>query len=213
ILILGEILPKALFQQKADSWVRRLAPAVWAASILFYPFVWFMSKATLAVSHFLKQEGEVRPLVTREELQLLLREEGERSDINPLEQAMIRRIFRFPTTKVREAMIPLVEVVALEETCTVEEAIASVRRENYSRYPVYRNRVDNIVGMWTISWGFCIVLISLERKGRGKTSGLISAPSPFFRRRNRSMNCWWRCSEARKPWPQWWTNTEGPWAL
>lgn len=147
ILILGEILPKALFQQKADSWVRKLIPPIWVASILLYPFVWFMSKAALAVSRFLKQEGEVRPMVTREELQLLLREEGGRSDINPLEQAMIRRIFRFPATKVREAMIPLVEVVALEESCSVEEAIASVRRENYSRYPVYRYRVDNIVGI------------------------------------------------------------------
>ena len=173
ILILGEILPKALFQQKADSWVRRLVPAIWAASILLYPLVWFMSKATLAVSHFLKQEGEVRPLVTREELQLLLREEGERSDINPLEQAMIRRIFRFPTTKVREAMIPLVEVVALEESCTVEEAIASVRRENYSRYPVYRDRVDNIVGIL-----YSLDLLGAE--GEGKNIRPYIRPISFF---------------------------------
>ena len=173
ILILGEILPKALFQQKADSWVRKLVPAVWAASILLYPFVWFMSKATLAVSRFLKQEGEVRPMVTREELQLLLREEGGRSDINPLEQAMIRRIFRFPTTKVREAMIPLVEVVALEESCAVEEAIASVRRENYSRYPVYRHRVDNIAGIL-----YSLDLLGAE--GEGKTIQPYIRPISYF---------------------------------
>jgi putative hemolysin len=173
ILILGEILPKALFQQKADAWVRKLVPAVWAASVLLYPFVWFMSKATHAISRFLKQEGEVRPLVTREELQLLLREEGGQSDINPLEKAMIRRIFRFPTTKVREAMIPLVEVVALEDTCTVAEAIASVRRENYSRYPVYRDRVDNIVG----------ILYSLDLLGaeeEGETIRPYIRPISFF---------------------------------
>ena len=147
VLIFGEILPKTLFQQKADRWVRKIVPAIWVVSLPLYPFVWLMSKATQAVSRLLKQEGEVRPLVTREELQLLLREEGGRSDINPLERDLIRRIFRFSTTRVKEAMIPLVDMVALEETGTVEEAIASVRQENYSRYPVYRDRVDNVVGI------------------------------------------------------------------
>ena len=147
ILIFGEILPKALFQQKADSWVRWIVPVIWAVSLVLYPFVWIMSKATQSISRFLKQEAEVRPLVTREELQLLLREEGGKSDINALEMEMIRRILRFSATRVKEVMIPLVDVVALEETCSVEEAIASVRQENYSRYPVYRDRVDNIVGI------------------------------------------------------------------
>jgi putative hemolysin len=147
VLIFGEILPKTLFQQKADSWVRKIVPVIWAVSLILYPLVWLMSKATQSISRFLKQEGEVRPLVTREELQLLLREEGGQSDINSMELEMIRRIFRFSATKVKEVMIPLVDVVALEETCSVEEAIASVRQENYSRYPVYRDRVDNIVGI------------------------------------------------------------------
>lgn len=147
ILIFGEIFPKTLFQQKADPWVRKIVPVIWVISLPLYPFVWLMSRATQAVSRMLRQEGEVRPLVTREELQLLLREEGGRSDINPLERDMIRRIFRFSTTRVKEAMIPLVDVVALEETCAVEEALASLRQENYSRYPVYRDRVDNVVGI------------------------------------------------------------------
>lgn len=173
ILIFGEILPKTLFQQKADPWVRKIVPVIWVVSLILYPFVWLMSKATQAVSRLLKQEGEVRPLVTREELQLLLREEGGRSDINPLEQDMIRRIFRFSTTRVKEAMIPLVDVVALEETCTVEEAIASLRQENYSRYPVYRDRVDNVVGI-------LYSLDLLDAEGEGKTIRPFVRPISFF---------------------------------
>lgn len=147
ILIFGEILPKTLFQQKADRWVMKIIPVIWVISLALYPLVWFMSRATTAISRFLRQEGAVRPMITREELQLLLREEGGKGDINPLEREMIRRIFRFSTTKVKEAMIPLVDVVALEEGISVGEAIASVRQEDYSRYPVYRDRVDNIVGI------------------------------------------------------------------
>ena len=173
VLIFGEILPKTLFQQKADSWVRKIVPAIWAVSLILYPVVWLMSKATQSISRFLKQEAEVRPLVTREELQLLLREEGGQSDINTLELEMIRRIFRFSATKVKEVMIPLVEVVALEETCSVEEAIDSVRQENYSRYPVYRDRVDNIVG---ILYSFDL----LGAKREGKTIQSFIRPISFF---------------------------------
>ena len=147
ILVFGEIMPKSLFQQKADRWVVKILPVIWVISLALYPLVWFMSRATGVISRFLGQEGGVRPMITREELQLLLREEGGQSDINPSEREMIRRIFRFSTTKVREAMIPLVDVVALEENTSVGGAIASVRQENYSRYPVYRDRVDNIVGI------------------------------------------------------------------
>lgn len=147
ILIFGEILPKSLFQQKADRWVLKIAPAIWAISFLLYPFVWFMSKSAQSIMRLLRDREDRVPFVTREELQLLLRTEGEPSDMKPMEKDMIHRIFRFSETKIKEAMIPLVEVVALEENSTVEEAIALARQEHYSRYPVFRERVDNIIGV------------------------------------------------------------------
>jgi putative hemolysin len=173
ILVLGEILPKTLFQQKADRWVSKIVPILWIVSIPLYPLVWFMSKVTLAVSRFLGQEKEVRPFITREELQLMLREESPQSDIDPLEKEWIRRIFRFSTTKVREAMIPLVDVVALEENASVEEAITSVRQENYSRYPVFRERVDHIIG---ILHSFDL----LFAEGQERTIGKFLRPISYF---------------------------------
>jgi len=147
VLIFGEILPKTLFQQKADRWVQKIVPVIWILSIFLYPFVWFMSKSTQAVLRFFKGGEERAPFVTREELQLMLQTAGEPSDMKPMEKDMIHRIFRLSATKVREVMIPLVEVVMLEENSTVEEAMALARQENYSRYPVFRERVDNIVGL------------------------------------------------------------------
>ena len=173
ILIFGEVLPKTLFQQKADRWVMKIVPVIWVISLALYPLIWFMSKATAAISRFLKQEGAARPMITREELQLLLREEGGKGDINPLEREMIRRILRFSMTKVKEAMIPLVDVVALEEDIGVAEAIASVRQENYSRYPVYRDRVDNIVG---ILYSFDL----LFAEGEGQSIKPFVRPISYF---------------------------------
>jgi CBS domain containing-hemolysin-like protein len=147
ILVFGEILPKTLFQQKADRWILKIVPIIYVVSYILYPVVWVMSKATTAFLRILGQEGEVRPFVTREELQLLLQTESGPSDMKPHEKTMIHRIFRFADTKVKEAMIPLVEVVALDENSTVGEAIASVRQENYSRYPVFQERIDNVIGV------------------------------------------------------------------
>jgi CBS domain containing-hemolysin-like protein len=147
ILVFGEILPKTLFRQMADRWVLKIVPVVYVVSYILYPAVWFMSKSTEVVLRILGLEGEARPFVTREELQLLLQTESGPTDMKPHEKTMIRRIFRFADTKVREVMIPLVNVTALEDTITVAEAIASVRQENYSRYPVFQERIDNVIGV------------------------------------------------------------------
>lgn len=147
ILIFGEILPKTFFQQRADRWIRKIVPVIWVFSFFLYPLVWFMSKASGTLLPATREERNRGIFYSREELQLLLQSEGERSDMKPMEKAMIHRIFGFSTTKVKEVMIPLVEVVALEENLSVSEAISQVRQVNYSRYPVFRERVDNIVGI------------------------------------------------------------------
>ena len=147
VLVFGEILPKTLFQQRADRWIQKIVPVIWVSSFFLYPLVWIMSKSAAMISRVLKQGKDEKPLVSREELQFLLREETGGSDMKPMEKEMIRRIFRFSGTKVKEVMIPLVRVVALEETTSLEEAIAAARKENFSRYPVFRERVDHIVGI------------------------------------------------------------------
>jgi len=147
ILLFGEILPKTLFQQNADRWVEKIVPAIWFLSIFLYPLVWVMSQATALVFRFFREEAKGRPLLTREELHFLLQAEGEQSEIKPLEKDMIHRIFHFSETRVKEVMIPLVNVMGLEENTSVEEAVAMARKENYARYPVFRERVDNITGI------------------------------------------------------------------
>jgi putative hemolysin len=173
ILVFGEILPKTLFQQMADRWVLKIVPVIYAVSYVLYPAVWLMSKTTNLVLRILGQEGEARPFVTREELQLILQTESGASDMKPHERTMIRRIFRFADTKVKEVMIPLVDVAALEDTSSVAEAVASLRQENYSRYPVFRERIDNITG---IVHSFDLLLAS----NGGQTIRPFVRPVSFF---------------------------------
>jgi CBS domain containing-hemolysin-like protein len=85
--------------------------------------------------------------VSRQALSWLIRGEKELQAVRAEERRMIDRIFQFSQTQVREVMIPLIEVCAVEERATVGEVVDRVVREGYSRLPVYRERIDHILGI------------------------------------------------------------------
>jgi len=85
--------------------------------------------------------------VTREELALLLQaSRGSGSDVEPHERVMVRRAFHFGEKRVEDVYRPLAQVVALPENATCRDAALLSDRSGYSRYPVYRERVDHLVG-------------------------------------------------------------------
>jgi CBS domain containing-hemolysin-like protein len=66
--------------------------------------------------------------------------------LEPLEQDMIERIFDFGDTTAKEVLVPLIDVEALERNVSINEVMEKVESEGYSRYPVYYERIDNIIG-------------------------------------------------------------------
>jgi CBS domain containing-hemolysin-like protein len=146
LLVFGEVVPKTLFQQHAD----RIAPrVVWPlalASIIFAPIVFVMARFTQAVTRFLGI-AENRAVITREELELLLRAPTAEGEITEGERRMITRIFDFGETTVYDVMLPLSEVFALPAEATLDEAVREVQEKRHTRVPVYHERVDQIVGV------------------------------------------------------------------
>ncbi len=150
LLVLGEIVPKTLFQQHADRWVTRVIyPLRWFAA-LFTPAVYVLGRVTTLVTRALKVEGR-RALVTREELRLLLEAsengQGTPTAIPEAERSMITNVLDFGDTTVYDVMVPLSEVTALPEDATIEEAITEITDKQHTRIPIYRERVDQIVGV------------------------------------------------------------------
>ena len=150
MLVLGEVIPKAIAQQWATGLILRLfRPLTWAAWLL-WPLTWTASKIVDAVLALVGRRREhVRHLVSREELKLVLQMEPEESDVTTMEAEMIDKIFSLGDTAVREVMVPLVDVAALRETAAPEEAIALIRERGHSRLPLFRDRIDNMVGLVT----------------------------------------------------------------
>ncbi|MBI4588155.1 MAG: HlyC/CorC family transporter [Candidatus Rokubacteria bacterium] len=173
MLVLGEVIPKAIAQQWATGLILRLfRPLTWTAWLLA-PLTWTASKIVEGVLALVgRPRDHVGHFVSREELKLVLQMEPEEADVTTQEAEMIDKIFSLGETTVREVMVPLVEVAALLETATADDAIALIRERGHSRVPLFSDRVDNMVGVVT-------AMDLLRRGAEVETLKAIMRP-PYF---------------------------------
>ena len=171
LVIFGEIVPKTIGQQSADRWARRLVYPLWGASKLFAPVVAPLTKLSTAI---MRKLGIVeRKLVTREELEALLKTPASRrGEITEGERRMISRIFDFTDTTVDDVMVPLSDVVALAETADLSTAARQIEETQYTRFPVYRERVDRVVGT--------VHAFDILKAGRAEQKVGVLARAPIF---------------------------------
>jgi putative hemolysin len=147
VLTVGEIFPKTIFQHHADRLAGVVILPLRAVCYICYPvaylITWLIEEAPRC---FGLQSEKKNPFVAKEELELLVRLTERSSALGVHERRMIRRIFGFSDTRVREAMIPLVEVIALDDSASVDELIQAMRAHGFSRIPIFQDNVHNIVG-------------------------------------------------------------------
>jgi CBS domain containing-hemolysin-like protein len=150
MLIVGEVIPKAVARERATALILRLYRPLAVAAVLLGPLV---ALANVVVAAVLRPFGEwrasTRKFVSREELKLLLQMEPGEADVTTQEAEMIDKIFDLGETAVREIMVPLVEVAAIPDTASPAEAVAVMQERGYSRLPIYRQRVTNLIGIVT----------------------------------------------------------------
>jgi len=151
ILIFCEILPKTTFRAKADTLALKSAPGLWIADKVLHPVVWLVTKITNFVVRMVgKPDLEEKQRVMRDELKLLARM-GEREGILKKEQLyMIYSVLDLETITLEKVMTPLVDVVALPTTATVEQLYQVVSATGFSRIPIFKERVDNLIGVVNI---------------------------------------------------------------
>jgi putative hemolysin len=148
MLVVGEILPKALAQPRATGLALRTYDLLRAVAWLLAPVVGVANLIVRAILGSLGHGERRDPFVSRADLRLLVeREPGGKTDVLEEEREMIEGIFDLVETSVREVMVPLVDVVAVPEDASVDDAVAKLRESGHSRLPVYRERIDNVVGV------------------------------------------------------------------
>lgn len=152
-LLLGEAIPKMLALRRPLGFARLAARPLHLMSLGLAPLLSAETLLSRALGRLAGIAPEVQSVfLTRDDLTLLLHRRGDESApaqdaILPAERQMISRIFRFGRSEARKAMVPLVRVEAVAEESSLAAAIEVVRREGFSRLPVFRNRIVNIVGV------------------------------------------------------------------
>ena len=148
MLVFGEILPKALTQPRATAVSLWTFDPLRVASSILAPLVRTANALVGGLLRGLGRRERRDPFVSRDDLRLLFESEPVgTTDVREEEREMIEGIFDLGETTVREIMVPLVDVVAVPEEATVAEVVVRICESGHSRLPVYRERIDHVVGV------------------------------------------------------------------
>ncbi len=148
-IVIGEQAPKLLGLERAEKVALASALPMRMFFLLGKPLVYALDWASAWVVRLfgLHASGEHASIYTQEELRQVIEMSRKGGHIDSDEQALINRVFDFADAEVREAMIPRTAVTALPVTASLEEAEAAFCEHGFSRLPVYRDRLDDIVGV------------------------------------------------------------------
>ena len=147
IWVFGEIVPKSVFQQRADTLTPYVIFVLRFFSLLFWPILIFFSFVTKTLARLMGGTDR-NPFTMREEIVTMLKMPASTDgDIHPVEKQMIQRLFNFTETRVEDSMRPLIAVTAIDKEATCGEARRLAIETSHARLPVFEERIDQIVGM------------------------------------------------------------------
>jgi magnesium and cobalt exporter, CNNM family len=150
MLVLGEVMPKALAREWATALIRSLFRVIELSSWVLSPLTWGANAVVgKALALFGRTPSSTRQFVSREELKLLLQMEPEEADVTVSEAEMIDKIFDLGQKTVREIMVPLVDVAALPASTHPDEAVRLIAERGFSRIPLFTDRAFNLIGFVT----------------------------------------------------------------
>jgi putative hemolysin len=170
-LVVGELAPKRLGLQRAESIAIAVAAPVTWMSVALTPVVWVLTRSTDLVARLIGVRGSGgKAGVTEEEIKLLVTEQG---TLLEEEKRMIREVFELGDTVVREILVPRVDVEMLEDTLTIDDALPVFQRTGFSRMPVFHEDPDTIVGVALLK---DLVGPVSRRQGEAPLVGVMRAP-------------------------------------
>ena len=151
VLIFGEITPKSLAAQKSERVSLIVARPIFILTYLLNPIVFvFTQIAGLFMRLLGFQSNANLPTITEDELKSMVNLGEEEGVIEDHEKTMICNVFDFADQLVKDVMIQRMDIIAIDMNASYDEIIKIIKNEQYSRYPIYSKRIDNIVGILNV---------------------------------------------------------------
>ena len=147
-LVLGELVPKRIAMQKPYQVAKFTSRIIGFLAIVMKPFIWFISKSTsLVLRLFRIKNNQVDEEVTENDIKMMVDIGEEHGNIEEQEKEWIENIFEFNDRVVREVMRLNYQVSYLTLDLNKDEIFNIIKKENYSRYPICKNNLDDVVGI------------------------------------------------------------------
>jgi magnesium and cobalt exporter, CNNM family len=148
-VVIGELVPKGIALGHSEGTALFVSAPVRFFFIVMRPVVWFLEGATEIVLKWLglKPPGADDDVLSEAELRMLVSQSTQGGEIEQQEQEMLYKVFDFADKEAKDVMVPRPEVVALSIDLPPEECLEAVMDSPFTRYPVYRETLDNVVGI------------------------------------------------------------------
>ena len=145
VLLLGEVTPRCIASAHPERTCFRIWPVLRVFYWIFTPLRLLFDGYAKLLSKAFKTEKE--DAVTEEELRSIVDEAEEDGTLKEDESELVRSALEFDDLKVEDILVPRVDVVAVREDSPMEEILSVFRENRYSRLPVYREKIDDVVGL------------------------------------------------------------------
>lgn len=146
-LVLGELVPKRIALGNPERIAARFSGIMNVFAQVARPMVWFLSAATNFSLKLFRVKQKPQPVVTAEEIKLLIEEGAQQGIFEAKEQDMVSAVFRFGDRRVDAIMTPRTDIVWIDLDDPKSEIINSLKSSAFSRVPVAHGSLDQVVGM------------------------------------------------------------------
>ncbi len=150
-LILGEIVPKSIFQEKSDVLTPILIYPLWLISKLLWPIIFVFSRIASWAARLAGGKPEQGLFVSRDQLSAVVQLAEQSGSLGSLNQGQLRQVLKFSDTKVSEIMIPTSELIAFNKQASIRDLIKQTLETGHRRFPVYESSKEKLIGIATIT--------------------------------------------------------------
>lgn len=177
VLIFGEITPKSIAKQNSEKVALAVSKPINIIVKLFKPFIFvFTSISGLFIRLLGGDPKATEPFITEEELKTMVGVSEEEGVLEGVEKEMIFNVFEFADSQVKDVMVQRMDIVAVDINSTYEEVIDIIKREQFSRLPVYNQNIDDVVGILNVK----DLIIASQNKEEFKVSNYMREPYYTF---------------------------------
>ncbi|SUM73401.1 hemolysin [Staphylococcus saccharolyticus] len=158
IILISEVIPKSIAATFPDKISRLVYPIIHICVIVLKPITLLLNKMTDGINHVLSRGRPVEKRFSKEEIRTLLNIAGREGAFNEVENPRLQNVMDFEKLKVKDIdTTPRINVIAFSKDMTYDEAYETVMDEPYTRYPVYDEDIDDIIGVfhskYLLAWG------------------------------------------------------------